>query len=231
MDRIRRITHMEQLLDRVLSHPDDTAAIAPALEELSAYYSGPLWRSDYEADEAGLLPRELKRGVLGQDTLYNLLSDYDSILSKRRVPSMKQIPDSQLSQYGITTNHNIMDNGERRFRLAGADGSVYIRTEATGESGWQNSHCHTRLSELCIVQEGWVYYAELIDGQVVTHRYNAGEHFVIRPMIPHNSYMGPNAILHTVKFGDCSNADWIPSPELDELVRDTDPSAGEAPHD
>ena len=97
---------------------------------------------------------------------------------------------------------------------------MYIRTEATACSGWQNSHYHTRLSEMCIVQEGWVYYAELIDGKVEAQKYTAGEHFLIRPMIAHNSYMGPNAILHTVKFGDCSNADWCPAPELDALVRD-----------
>lgn len=136
---------------------------------------------------------------------------------------MKEILDAELAQYGIRTQHNVMDNGERRFRLAGADGSCYIRTESSGDSGWQNSHYHTKLSEICIVQEGWVVYAELTDGKVCAQKYTAGEHFVINPMIPHNSYMAPNSILHTVKFGDCSNADWLASPELDALVKGTDP--------
>lgn len=138
---------------------------------------------------------------------------------------MQTISPEQLERYGVTINHSRMDNGELRFRLAGKDGSVYIRTEASADSGWQNSHYHTRLSELCLVQEGWVYYAELIDGQVAARRYAAGEHYIIRPMIPHNSYMGPNAILHTIKFGDCSDPDWCPAPELDVLVR-----AMEVPH-
>ena len=116
-----------------------------------------------------------------------------------------------------------MDNGERRFRLAGADGSCYIRTEAAEDSGWQNSHWHSRLSEICIVQEGWVVYAELIDGKVVANKYTAGETYRIPPMIPHNSWMAPNSILHTVKFGDCTDPDWIPSPELDALVKNTAP--------
>lgn len=219
MDRIQRISRMEGLLDRVLLHLENPSTVQAELQELYQYYFHGPWLSDYEADEAGLLPRELKRGVLAEDTLYNLLTDHIHII-EQGAPAMKQIPDSQLAQYGITTNHNIMDNGERRFRLGGADGSVYIRTEATEKSGWQNSHYHTRLSELCIVQEGWVYYAELVDGQVSARRYTAGEHFIIRPMIPHNSYMGPNAILHTVKFGDCSNADWCPAPQLDGLVRE-----------
>ena len=136
---------------------------------------------------------------------------------------MKNIEAFELPQYGIRTNHNIMDNGERRFRLSGADGSCYIRTEAAGDSGWQNSHYHTRLSEICIVQEGWVVYAELIDGKVVANKYTAGETYLIRPRIPHNSWMAPHSILHTVKFGDCSNPDWIASPELDALVKGTDP--------
>ena len=136
---------------------------------------------------------------------------------------MKQIEEIELSQYGIRTNHSIMDNGERRFRLSGADGSCYIRTEAAEDSGWQNSHYHTRLSELCIVQEGWVVYAELIDGKAVANKYTAGETYLIRPMIPHNSWMAPNSILHTVKFGDCSDPDWIASPELDALVKGVDP--------
>ncbi len=136
---------------------------------------------------------------------------------------MKNINDNELSQYGIRTNHNIMDNGERRFRLSGADGSCYIRTEAAGDSGWQNSHYHTRLSEICIVQEGWVVYAELIDGKVVANKYTAGETYLIRPMIPHNTYLASNTILHTVKFGDCTDPDWIANPELDALVKGTDP--------
>lgn len=138
---------------------------------------------------------------------------------------MKEIKNTELSQYGIRTNHSIMDNGERRFRLAGADGSCYIRTESSESSGWQNSHYHTKLSEICIVQQGWVVYAELIDGKVSAKKYTADEHFVIRPMIPHNSYMAPNSILHTVKFGDCTDADWIASPELDALVKNTDPES------
>ena len=139
-----------------------------------------------------------------------------------RMVSMREIGPDQLEQYGILLKHNVMDNGELRFRLLGSDGSCYIRTESSGDSGWQNSHYHTRLSELCLVQEGWVLYAELVDGQVVAKRYTANEHFIIRPMVPHNSYMAPHSILHTIKFGDCTNADWIPCEELDAILRDWD---------
>lgn len=138
---------------------------------------------------------------------------------------MKDLDNNSLPQYGVTTRHSLMDNGELRFRLAGADGSCYIRTEASAHSGWQNSHFHTRLSELCIVQQGWVVYAELIDGRVSAQKYTAGESYIIKPMIPHNSWMAPHSILHTVKFGDCTDPDWIASPELDVLVKGTDPES------
>ena len=47
-------------------------------EALKEYYESGLWLSDYEADERGELPSDLKRGVLSQDGLYNLLNDIET---------------------------------------------------------------------------------------------------------------------------------------------------------
>ena len=46
------------------------------IELLGKYYGSELWKLDYAADEAGNLPPDLKRGVLSEDGLWNLLSDY-----------------------------------------------------------------------------------------------------------------------------------------------------------
>ena len=43
---------------------------------LDSYYTSGDWRRDYELDEAGLLPKDLRRGVLSQDGVYNLLSEW-----------------------------------------------------------------------------------------------------------------------------------------------------------
>lgn len=43
------------------------------LASLTEYYEGGQWLKDYEADEQGLLPKGLKRGILAQDTLYDFL--------------------------------------------------------------------------------------------------------------------------------------------------------------
>ena len=66
MDIIERITYMETLYDRTR----ETGEISP---ELIAYYESGQWLQDYEADERGELPRNLKRGVLSQDGLWELL--------------------------------------------------------------------------------------------------------------------------------------------------------------
>lgn len=86
MTRTDRITHMEALFDkseevirRLETALKDFAAIAPDIAELEAYYTSPQWRKDFEADEAGKLPQDLKRGVLSEDGLWNLLGDYKEL--------------------------------------------------------------------------------------------------------------------------------------------------------
>ena len=68
MDIIERITYMEALFNRAL----ETRIISA---ELRDYYSGGQWLLDYEADERGELPADLKRGVLSQDGLWNLMEE------------------------------------------------------------------------------------------------------------------------------------------------------------
>ena len=48
------------------------------LRILTEYMVSGQWLRDYEQDEAGAFPPELKRGVLAQDTLYDLLSGFES---------------------------------------------------------------------------------------------------------------------------------------------------------
>lgn len=53
-----------------------------SIEALKAYYESGEWIKDFEADEKGLLPNDLKRGVLSEDGLWNLLTD-DNDLKKQ----------------------------------------------------------------------------------------------------------------------------------------------------
>ncbi len=74
-ERIRRMEVRYDALTRVLKEEpvSGTAAMRKNAETLSAYLSG-RWKTDYLLDELGLLPKNLKRGVLSQDGLYDLLS-------------------------------------------------------------------------------------------------------------------------------------------------------------
>ena len=68
LDRIERVEKYERLFDEAaISHDPEK------LHLLDAYYTSGEWRDDYEADERGELPPDLKRGVLSQDALYDLL--------------------------------------------------------------------------------------------------------------------------------------------------------------
>ena len=83
MEQIERIKHFEMLLDRVapvLGNLEDALdafeGIQEDVKELAAYYEDEDWREDFEADEAGKLPADLKRGVLSEDGIYDVLSGH-----------------------------------------------------------------------------------------------------------------------------------------------------------
>ena len=69
LDRIERVEKYEKLFDEALARRDPEK-----LRLLEAYYTSGTWQDDYEADERGELPPDLKRGVLSQDGLYDLLT-------------------------------------------------------------------------------------------------------------------------------------------------------------
>lgn len=81
--RTDRIAHYEEIMDRIIRitkldgiTPGVFASVLPELKELEDYYTSPEWQEDYAADEAGLLPEGLKRGVLSQDGINDLLDRF-----------------------------------------------------------------------------------------------------------------------------------------------------------
>lgn len=75
-----RITQMEHRLDRATAAVEalETAmeqyqAAQDDLAALDAYLGSPEWHADRNDDEAGRLPADLRRGVLSEDTIWNLL--------------------------------------------------------------------------------------------------------------------------------------------------------------
>ena len=70
LDRIERVEKYERLFDEATAQPDPEKLAA-----LDTYYTSGQWGDDYEADERGELPPDLKRCVLSQDALYDLLEE------------------------------------------------------------------------------------------------------------------------------------------------------------
>ncbi len=86
MEQKERIARMERQLEvasravkGLAAALDDYEAAREALRELEAYYGSEEWKQDFADDEAGRLPHSLKRGVLSEDALWNLLEERDRL--------------------------------------------------------------------------------------------------------------------------------------------------------
>lgn len=102
MKQIERIEKMEQYLDesekaiRALSEAlERYETIQQPLKKLSDYYGSTRWMKDFEDDEAGKLPKDLKRGVLSEDAVYDLLTDHHELMLRMSRAVTKSI-DSKL---------------------------------------------------------------------------------------------------------------------------------------
>ncbi len=80
-DRYDEISRVLAALDKAVDEYEDFKSELDALRD---YMDSGQWKDDYEADEAGQIPSDLKRGVLSEDGLYNLLHDADTILDRAR---------------------------------------------------------------------------------------------------------------------------------------------------
>lgn len=89
-DLLERVAVMEQRFDRLLAaaeKPDmlrKDEDLKQTLRELTAYYEGGMWLEDYERDERGELPWDLKRGVLSEDGVYHLLLRLQPYMDEER---------------------------------------------------------------------------------------------------------------------------------------------------
>ena len=83
---LERISHAVMQLSALIDEYDDVREAAQALDD---YYCSDNWKEDFAADEAGLLPADMKRGVLSEDAIWNVLEDWrelnQTLLKKMKV--------------------------------------------------------------------------------------------------------------------------------------------------
>ena len=89
--QLQRIRQMERHLNRASSAIKRLSAALGKYEEaqesiaaLGDYYGSDEWKQDFADDEAGLLPKDLKRGVLSEDGIWNLLKENKELQEKIR---------------------------------------------------------------------------------------------------------------------------------------------------
>ena len=85
--QISRIRQMERRLVSVTAALDKWESVQEAIAALDEYYGSDTWRQDFADDEAGRLPDGLKRGVLSEDGIWNLLTDVQDL--NRRLQETK----------------------------------------------------------------------------------------------------------------------------------------------
>ena len=90
MEQLERVAAMELAMDRAGAAVraldqalDAYCGVLPDLLALDQYLRSDEWKADFAADEAGAFPPELRRGVLSEDGIYDLLQEND--LLRRRL--------------------------------------------------------------------------------------------------------------------------------------------------
>lgn len=66
----------ERLINLHIASEEAYAKLYSLIQELETYYRSDEWKQDFADDEAGRLPKQLKRGVLSEDGIYNLLERF-----------------------------------------------------------------------------------------------------------------------------------------------------------
>ena len=89
MEQIERITQMEQRMERAAAAVMSLSAALDRYEEvredisaLEAYYDSDTWKQDFADDEEGKFPADLRRGVLSEDGIWNLLTDARELVER-----------------------------------------------------------------------------------------------------------------------------------------------------
>lgn len=90
-EQLQRIRQMERHLVRAASALERLSSALDKYEEakadiaaLASYYGSNDWKQDFADDEAGLLPKDLKRGVLSEDGIWNLLEAHQELQERMK---------------------------------------------------------------------------------------------------------------------------------------------------
>lgn len=102
---VKRICRMERIYDilsvSLLEAPEKLVSdpyTKDMLDTLIQYYESGEWLKDFKLDEQGLIPKDIKRGVLSEDGVYNLIMEYP--IHKRHTRKPNRLTSYDYSQNG-----------------------------------------------------------------------------------------------------------------------------------
>ena len=100
-DRIRAMERcFDALSGAMRGEGEMDADMMDAARVLAAYMESGQWLQDYERDERGELPAEMKRGVLSQDALHNLLTELDDRIKRSGRKELQKMTRIQIIRNG-----------------------------------------------------------------------------------------------------------------------------------
>ncbi len=83
----KHLSEMEEIFNKVLQTQsalekaiEEYRELQPEVDKLEAYYSSKQWKDDFASDERGEIPADVKRGILSEDGIYNMLERNKEIM-------------------------------------------------------------------------------------------------------------------------------------------------------
>lgn len=143
----QRIYEMEDILDQATQKMNaleekmaEYEAFQPEIQKLEAYYTSPQWKEDFAADEAGEYPENLKRGVLSEDGIWNVLERNKELLEKTGFDSAdsEENPAGESAEYAevIGMFHRMWDGFPGLARLIDRNHHVIAANPVALEKGF-----------------------------------------------------------------------------------------------
>ncbi len=130
---IKRITEMEAIMDKALrimdnedADPHEFMRFQREIRRLEKYYHSQDWKDDFALDEEGLLPKDLKRGVLSEDGIYDVLDRNKELLLDIKIDNMEDLePGKRLAVFfpgiGYHNDKPLLYYSRKLAREAGCD--------------------------------------------------------------------------------------------------------------
>lgn len=129
MKNFQHIAEMEKIFDKVLQTQsafekaiEEYRELQPEIDKLEAYYASKQWKDDYTMDERGEIPADVKRGVLSEDGIYNMLER-----NKEIIGMIGENADESPASAKTPTYHEVVKKAQAAAKIRGEYGNKNVR--------------------------------------------------------------------------------------------------------